>query len=277
VHFLVALMIHSVYIIKDGLPLVVQQCSPQASKFAMDETRMTGLLAAMNTFCAELGGGVGEMQTLKTTANLQFSFVKRDHNDDALLFVACHDSDLPAENARRVLGRLASKFMAKYQSLNKFRGQMDAFADFSDELPHIVSDAVISPDLPSTAPVPKATGMPGLPPLPIIPDPAKGIEILHNRIAIDANTTMPAAPLLDYVPVVNRPDYDAIVPVMRATSLRPALAFCSGATAASILRCITGTASIAAIANAVGVSPDIVFRFCRNFMKYGMVGFTKEN
>ena|SRR5271157_1224789 len=270
-------MIHSLYIIKDGLPLVVQQCSPQASKFEMDETRMSGLLAAMNTFCAELGGGVGEMQTLKTSANLQFSFVKRDEQDNAVLFVACHDGDYSAENARRMLGRVASKFMTKYHSLGRFGGQMDAFAEFSDELPHLMADAVVAPDPGVTFAVPQCAGMPVLPSLPDLPNPERGIEAVHSQVASNFLETLPSTPHLDCIPTVNAPDYDAIVPVLRAPSLRAALALCSGATAATILRCITGTASIAAIAGAVGVSPDIVFRFCRNFMKYGMVGFTREN
>ncbi len=159
-------MIHSVYILKDGLPIVSQSCSPNAPHFNVDETRMTGLLAAMNTFCAELGGGIGEMRALQTSNNVQFSFMRGEHADDDLLFIACHDSTLPSDTARRTLARVASKFMTKFQSLTAFKGQVDVFADFSRNLPQLVSESAAEAEL-SLGPT--SSKLPVLPPLPNIP------------------------------------------------------------------------------------------------------------
>ncbi len=159
-------MIHSVYILKDGLPLVSRQCSPNAPHFDVDETRMTGLLAAMNTFCAELGGGIGEMRALQTSNNLQFSFMRGDQVEQDVLFIACHDSALPPDTARRTLARVASKFMTKFQSLPTFKGQVDVFADFSRDLPQLVSESAAEASMPIGLITSK---LPELPPLPSIP------------------------------------------------------------------------------------------------------------
>ncbi len=159
-------VIHSVYIIKDGLPLVSQQCSPNAPRFDVDETRMTGLLAAMNTFCAELGSGVGEMRALQTSNNLQFSFMRGEQADNDMLFIACHDATLPPDTARRTLARVASKFMTKYYSLPAFKGQVDVFADFSRSLPQLVSESVVEGHSPMGV---TSSSLPSLPPLPNIP------------------------------------------------------------------------------------------------------------
>ena len=159
-------MIHAIYILKDGLPLVSGQCSPNAPHFDMDETRLTGLLAAMNTFCAELGGGIGEMRSLQTSNNLQFSFMRGDHPDQNMLFIACHDSSLSSDNAHRTLARIATKFMAKFNSLSSFKGQVDIFTDFARALPQLVSESAME-----TQPLvpPLNSQMPVLPPLPSIP------------------------------------------------------------------------------------------------------------
>ncbi len=159
-------MIHSVYILKDGLPLVSRQCSPNAPHFDVDETRMTGMFAAMNTFCSELGGGIGEMRALQTSNNLQFSFMRGDQADQDMLFIACHDSALPPDTARRTLARVASKFMTKFQSLPSFKGQVDVFADFSRDLPQLVSESAAEAQMPTCT---SSSHLPVLPPLPNIP------------------------------------------------------------------------------------------------------------
>ncbi len=162
----VTYVIHSVYILKDGLPLVSQRCSPEAPHFDVDETRMTGLLAAMNTFCAELGGGIGEMKALQTSNNVQFSFMHGEQVDTDFLFVACHDTTLSPDTARRTLARVATKFMTKFSSLPTFKGQVDVFADFSRDLPQLVSESATEAQPPVT---PAFSKLPVLPPLPNIP------------------------------------------------------------------------------------------------------------
>ncbi|OLS12518.1 MAG: hypothetical protein RBG13Loki_3880 [Promethearchaeota archaeon CR_4] len=159
-------VIHSVYILKDGLPLVSQQCSPKAPQFDVDDTRMTGLLAAMNTFCAELGGGIGEMRALQTSNNLQFSFMRSEQLDLDLLFIVCHEATLNPDTARRTLARVASKFMKKFWSLPEFKGQVDVFADFSRRLPKLVSEVVTGDQSSTNLSIAK---LPVLPPLPDIP------------------------------------------------------------------------------------------------------------
>jgi hypothetical protein len=159
-------VIHSVYILKDGLPLVSQQCSSKAPQFDVDDTRMTGLLAAMNTFCAELGGGIGEMRALQTSNNLQFSFMREGQSDEEILFIVCHDANLAPDTAHRTLARVASKFMKKFWSLPSFKGQVDVFADFSRGLPKMVSEMDVDNKLPAG---PTYAKLPVLPPLPDIP------------------------------------------------------------------------------------------------------------
>ena len=274
-------VIHSVFIIKDGLPLVVQSCSPQAQTFGMDETRLTGLLTAMSTFCAELGGA-GEMQALQTTNNLQFSFIKRVEGDEPVLFVACHDTALPAGTAQRALRRVAAKFMDRYQNLGTFAGETGVFADFGEEIPQLVAPVGDAPEVGvqkgsfSSSPITPA-GLPGLPPLPDIPDPRLAIEQLEN--ACSAHAAESIAPITPSEINVDPSalNYGGIVPVLRAPSVAVAHAVCGGASAAQILGQIDGLASIGAIAQNTGIAPDIVFRFCRHFIKYGLVGLTSAN
>ncbi len=164
------LVFHSVYILKDGIPIVTGHCSPNAPRFDVDETRMTGLLAAMNTFCTELGGGIGEMRALQTSNNMQFSFMRGDQAEQDILFIACHDSSLPPDTARRTLARVASKFMTKFQTLPTFKGKVDVYADFSRNLPQLVSESAAEVQIPINL---TSSQLPVLPPLPNIPTKAE--------------------------------------------------------------------------------------------------------
>lgn len=173
----------------------------------MDEARLAGLLAAMNTFCAELGSEVGEIQSIRTSENLQFSFMKQVTEDNQVLFVACHDGNVPAERVRRVLARVASKFLAKFQTLSGFTGQINAFDEFSGELPGIVNE-IVEGSIASRAPTSSfAHELPELPPLPEIPDPSRAIEALASNQSANYLGEFLSAQLFDSPLSLNVPDY----------------------------------------------------------------------
>jgi hypothetical protein len=136
-------MIRDIIIIKDGLPLFNKNYSissyPTRAKNvfckADDLIMVSGFFTALNSF-SDSFEDLGTISELKLSNNdLKLSFLK-DSSIPNLIYLATYDENSKAVNVQRVLRKISSSFLNKYninQILN-WNGKIDAFKSFENVL-----------------------------------------------------------------------------------------------------------------------------------------------
>ncbi|MFX1498580.1 MAG: hypothetical protein ACFFBH_13720 [Promethearchaeota archaeon] len=255
-------MIRDIIIIKDGLPLFNKSydisSNPTKIKNVFSQSdnliMVSGFFMALNSF-SDSFEDLGTISELKLSNNdLKLSFLK-DSSIPNLIYLATYDEDSKAVNVQRVLRKISSSFLNKYninQILN-WNGKIDTFKSFENILNIYVTEEQEEKDKEFKN---KVTEL------------FKSVEEKINEesrlFAIQAEIQH----------TEDLPEYCYMIPKFISSHKINPKYYLTGATTCNVYSEIDGKKSIQLITKRLNLDHEQVYNICKNLIKLGFINLT---
>jgi len=249
-------MIKDIFIIKDGVPLLTEQCPKVNGILSKNDNALmiSGFFSALDSLSDQFQD-FGNISELKLSNDMKLSFM-RDPKIDNLIYIASTDIKSDEKSVKKILKKISSSFSNKYNAnmLEKWSGKRADFKEFKEELEKIYSyddnleESNNNQDMEEKLDVQKNHEE--------NVNEDKNEQVIEEKIASKKNP------------------FSSAKPILRIKSNSNPERFLTGEKAKKIFKEINGNNNIANIAQKLQYDEIEVFNICKNFTKMGLISFS---
>ncbi|MFW9771000.1 MAG: hypothetical protein ACFFFB_01860 [Candidatus Heimdallarchaeota archaeon] len=255
-------MIRDVIIIKDGLPLFNKSYSissnPTRTRNVFSQTdnliMVSGFFTALNSF-SDSFEDLGTISELKLSNNdLKLSFLK-DSSIPNLIYLATYDENSKAVNVQRVLRKISSSFLNKYninQILN-WNGKINSFKSFENVLNIYITEEQEEKEQEFKE---KVTEL---------------FKTVEEKINEESRLL---AMQTEIEHTEDLPEYCQKIPKFTSSNKVNPKYYLTGATACNVYSEIDGKKSIQIITKRLNLEHNQVYNICKNLIKLGFISLS---
>jgi len=248
-------MIKDIFIIKDGVPLLTEQCPKVNGILSKNDNALmiSGFFSALDSLSDQFQD-FGNISELKLSNDMKLSFM-RDPKIDNLIYIASTDTKSDEKSVKKILKKISSSFSNKYNAdmLEKWSGKRADFKEFKEELEKIYSyddnleESNNNQDMEEKLDVKKN----------------------HEENVIEDKNEQ----VIEVKTPPKKNSFSNAKPILRIKSNLNPERFLTGEKAINIIKEINGNRTVADISSKLQYDEKEVFNICKNLMKMGLMSF----